>query len=316
MAFQDIPPVETADVYLDLAFRKAKARALQMRAKKGPKTRIVKAKESESVKLSTVKDNLVNCLSKILETFPKTIELTEFYNELIKCALDFVLYKKSLGAVAWAIKQIKDLWKIYNVKVAKSNDVNDINKSKTEFYGRVSSVLKQIKKNLSYLQECRRIMRTFPTIKSGLPTVAITGFPNVGKTTLLFRLTGSKPEIAAYAFTTKGVNIAYKKIADQKMQFLDTPGTLNRFEKMNNIEKQAYLAVKLVADRLIYVFDPTEPYPLKDQIKLLKDLRKLKKPIIIYMSKIDIGEAKEVIEEIQKQFPRCISTISELEGRL
>lgn len=316
MAFQDIPPVETADVYLDLAFRKAKVRASQMRAKKGPKTRIAKVKESESAKLSTVKDNLVNCLTKILETFPKTIELTEFYNELIKCTLDFVLYKKSLGAVAWVIKQIRDLWKIYNFKVTKSNDINDINKSKTEFYGRVSSVLKQIKKNLSYLHECRRIMRTFPTIKSGLTTIAITGFPNVGKTTLLFKLTGSKPEIAGYAFTTKGINVAYKKIDDKKIQFLDTPGTLNRFEKMNNIEKQAYLAIKLVAEKLVYVFDPTEPYPLKDQIKLLKDLQKLKKPIIIYMSKVDIKGAKKIIEEIQNQFPTCISTINELEELL
>jgi len=39
-------------------------------------------------------------------------------------------------------------------------------------------------------------MKGFPSIKTNLPTIAIAGFPNVGKTTLLSKITDAKPKIA------------------------------------------------------------------------------------------------------------------------
>ena len=39
--------------------------------------------------------------------------------------------------------------------------------------------------------------------------VALFGFPNVGKSTLLSKLTPSKPKIANYSFTTKRINMGY-----------------------------------------------------------------------------------------------------------
>jgi GTP1/Obg family GTP-binding protein len=69
---------------------------------------------------------------------------------------------------------------------------------------------------------------------------------------------------------------------------------------MNNIEKVAYLAIKLLAEKIIYVFDMTEPYPMKDQEELYRKLKELKKPITIYLSKTDILEKKQ-IEEFSKK---------------
>ena len=143
-------------------------------------------------------------------------------------------------------------------------------------------------------------MRNYPAIKTGTKTIAIAGFPNVGKTTLLMKLTGSKPDIQPYAFTTKGINVGYIK-GKEKLQLLDTPGTLNRFDTMNNIEKVAFLALKLLAEKIIYVFDITEPYPLEQQIKLYKEIKKMKKPVIIYLSKTDILE-KGQISEFKKKY--------------
>jgi nucleolar GTP-binding protein len=76
----------------------------------------------------------------------------------------------------------------------------------------------------------------------------------------------------------------------QKVQFIDTPGTLARPDKMNNIEKQAYLAIKYVADLVIYIFDLTETYPVEDQKKLLENFKEFRKPIIFYLSKTDLLE--------------------------
>ena len=71
---------------------------------------------------------------------------------------------------------------------------------------------------------------------------------------------------------------------------VDVPGTLNRFNKMNNIEKQAHLAIKYLAERMIYVFDPTESYPMEEQITLFKKLKNdfPDVPMTSYLSKTDL----------------------------
>ena len=290
MAFQDIVTIEQPQFYLEIAFSRANKRANVLR-KNVKGTRLVKSRTIESNKLTIIQDVLRAKLDQILKSFPSLDDLTEFYKQLIKATMEFGEIKRSLGAVNWAGMQISSLYKKYNMKILKCEDMSSINKYRTEFYGRVSSVLKQIKSNLKILEDARRKLKDFPSIKSGLKTIAIAGFPNVGKTTLLYKLTGSKPEIASYPFTTKGINVGYMPVGNKKIQLLDTPGTLNRFEKMNNIEKAAYLAIKYAADSVIYVFDLTEPYPLDVQKKLYDKVKRLK-PTEKYYSKNDIIDKK------------------------
>ena len=158
-------------------------------------------------------------------------------------------------------------------------------------------------------------MKGFPTIKTSVPTVALAGFPNVGKTTLLYKLTGSKPEINEYAFTTKGINVSYIKTPKKRIQILDTPGTLNRIDKMNYIERQAYLAMKLCTDMIVYVFDLTLTYPLDEQKKLYKRLYDLKLPMVVYCSKGDLVPKKE-IEEFCANYNEWFSTPNPLKKKL
>jgi GTP1/Obg family GTP-binding protein len=64
---------------------------------------------------------------------------------------------------------------------------------------------------------------------------------------------------------------------------------------MNDVERVSVLVVKYVAEKLIYVFDLTESaYPLKDQITLYNELKKYKKPMIVYLSKTDILDKEKV----------------------
>ena len=212
--------------------------------------------------------------------------------------LDYDELKRALGALKWVMDKLDGFNKIYKKKIRDTNHFEKVNSYRREFYGRVSSLLKQIKKQMRYMEEARRTMKSFPSVKTGKPTACLVGFPNVGKTTLLYKLTGSKPEIASYAFTTKGINVSYVK--EKRIQLLDTPGTLNRPEKMNYIEMQAYLAIRTCADIIIYVIDLTESYPVADQLKLLKQMKAYKKPIYIYLSKTDILD-KKVLKDFQEK---------------
>ena len=56
--------------------------------------------------------------------------------------------------------------------------------------------------------------------------LALTGFPSVGKSTLLTALTGTKSEAAAYEFTTLTCIPGVIHYNDAKIQLLDLPGII------------------------------------------------------------------------------------------
>ena len=301
MNFQNLKSIEDYKFFIDVAFRRANEKASIIRRSKNLKgTKIEKSKKMELLKLDVIRETISTRLLGILKTFPSLEQLPEFYNELIKCTLDYPVLKKSLGALNWANKKVVEMHKKYLIKIKKCMDMNRINDYRRAFYGRISSIMKQIRDALKYLETARKIMKNYPAIKTGTKTIAIAGFPNVGKTTLLMKLTGSKPDIQPYAFTTKGINVGSIK-GKQKLQLLDTPGTLNRFDKMNNIEKVAFLALKLLAEKIIYVFDLSEPYPLEKQVELYKRIKAMEKPVIVYLSKTDILD-KKTTEDFSKKY--------------
>ena len=304
MSFNDIKKIENYQFYLDKAISRAQNKASLARTKKSKDNQLTKSKTIELLKINIISDILRQELKKIVEDFPMVDNLDDFYRELVKISLDHGLLKKSLGSLNWANKKVTEFNTLYSGKITKARQITSINSYRREFYGRVSSLMKQMKTYLANIEESRKVMRHFPSIKTSMKTIAIAGFPNVGKTTILAKITHAKAEIANYAFTTKRINLGYYEDDKQKIQFIDTPGTLNRFNKMNIHERQAYLALKYLAEKIIYVFDLTESsYPLSDQEKLYDEMNKLNKPMFVFLSKTDL--IKNIPKEFSKKY-KCI----------
>ena len=298
MAFQDIKPIDDYQSILDFAL----SRASKWSGKKlKGKSDFEKAKTRESTRFLIARDALVDKLEAITKSFPSIDNFSEFYQELTKTNLKIDDLKKSLGAVNRSKMTIKALAREYKDKVYHARSVERIDHTKKAYIGRISSVMTRLEPDFKILRNAREVFRRFPTIKTELFTVCIAGFPNAGKTTLLTKLTTSKAEINSYAFTTKNLNLGYAMMRDIKVQFIDTPGSLAREDKMNAVEKQAHLALKYQADVIVYVFDLIENYPLEMQINLLNNLKKLRKDIIIYLSKTDILE-KEKVDDFKKKY--------------
>ncbi len=312
MNFQRMQKIEEYQIYLDRAFTAAKKNAARLKQKKpklkGSEARGKHAQYMEIERCKEVIDNLTTNLRSVHEKFPGLDALPPFYNTLARITMRYNYTKKALGAIHWAEKQCREVGKKIIIDVKRARSFEEIQKIRKQFYGRISSIMKQIKDAFAIIEESRRVMKTWPDIKTEVRTIAIGGYPNVGKSSLLKALTTAKPDIQAYAFTTKSLNIGYMEQEPKVYQIVDTPGTFDRdIEKMNNVEKQAYAVLQHIAEKIVYIFDPSEScgYEVEQQLLLAKRIENnFKKPIFFIANKVDLDTAK--LQLIKKQYPEVI----------
>lgn len=283
--------IEKGEFYVKKAINRARKAGERVKVKDREK----KIKITALVEVRTAKDSIYEDLDRIEKNFPDINELDKFYKELIEVKIGIKRLKERLGRVNWTKRKVVQLHKDYKNRIIRSKNKQGIDKNQRQYYGRISSLIRKLNQELKFLEDGRREVKELPNIKTKIKTVCITGFPNVGKSTLLKKLTKANVEIKPYAFTTKDIMMGY---IGNEIQVIDTPGTLNRYEKMNDIEKIANIAMKYLGETIIYVFDLTEAcgYTIEQQLELLKKLGKeLGKEIIIYLSKRDLIKHEKVI---------------------
>ena len=155
-----------------------------------------------------------------------------------------------------------------------------------------------------------------------LADVGLVGMPSVGKSTLISKISASKPKIAAYHFTTLTPNLGVVNPPTNKpFTVADLPGLIegaslgeglgDKFLK--HIERTRVIAH--IID--MSAFEGRNPY--NDYVTINKELENfdkklLDKPQIIIASKMDIDGALEHLEEFKKKvtgikiFPICAIT--------
>jgi len=94
----------------------------------------------------------------------------------------------------------------------------------------------------------------FAVPKSGDATVALVGFPNVGKSSLLNRLTNSESEIGDYAFTTLKAIPGILEYKGAEIQILDLPGIIENASYGAGRGREILSAVR-AADLIVIVTD-------------------------------------------------------------
>ncbi|HZK30624.1 MAG TPA: GTPase, partial [Methanoregula sp.] len=148
---------------------------------------------------------------------------------------------------------------------------------------------------LIFLNEVRNVLRKLPHVDDSC-TIVIAGYPNVGKSSFIRHVSSADPEIASYPFTTKGIIVGHRIMGRERIQFVDTPGILDRpSEQRNAIEKQALSAMMNVADIILFILDPSEHcgYPMDVQLNLLKEVKgMIEVPLVVVANKSDIVGAE------------------------
>ncbi len=247
-------------------------------------------------RISTIESITCSHLLKLVKRFPTIEKLHPFYEDMIDLMFDVDQYKVSLSKAQWAAERIEALSTelIGNLKKAKT--IEKLNKIMKEYYGRYSSIIKSIDKDLQFLSKCRDWMRKIPDIDAEMPTFIIAGMPNVGKSSLLAKLTGNEPKVAIYPFTTQTISIGYMQLKDQKIQVIDTPGILDRpMEERNEMEIKSILSLRDIRGVIIFLIDPTghSSYSMEQQENLYNEIKqRFTSPIIRVQTKSDLTKER------------------------
>jgi nucleolar GTP-binding protein len=280
--FEKIPTVPTADEILDRSFRRAAKKMKEKTNKDRANEEFVRAVGA------AVHDRLVY----IIRGFPEFDQIPRFYREMADILFGMDRIRQSLGAVGWAAKHTKMVGNQLAVQSRKSEDTTMVRKRTV---ARLASMVHQIDRDLIFLNEVRNVLRKLPHVDDAC-TIVIAGYPNVGKSSFIRHVSSADPEIASYPFTTKGIIVGHRIMGRERIQFVDTPGILDRpAEQRNAIEKQALSAMMNVADIILFILDPSEHcgYPMDVQLHLLEEVKgMIDVPLVVAANKSDIVGAE------------------------
>lgn len=314
--YRNIPTVLSAEEIIDKMFRRSKKVEVPL-----SKNRLRFHKNLSIAKIYTARDVAVSTLKRYVDSFPYINKMHPFYRTLLDLLVDKNEYKRSLASLVWAMEKINGFADKYARKIKGVGKVEEAIKFRKEFYGRTSSILKQIAPKLNYLAQVREVMKKLPDVNPDIPTVVIAGYPNVGKSELVARLSTAKPEIAVYPFTTKGIVVGHMDTRKGRIQIIDTPGLLDRpLEKRNRIEKQAILALKYLANIVVFLLDPSETcgYSMEEQETLLLEVKNsLGVPVLEVENKVDLLRTESPRIKISAKTGEGVdSLVSEILSRL
>jgi len=73
----------------------------------------------------------------------------------------------------------------------------------------MASIIKRQKDPLAYLEQVRQHLARLPSIEFNTRTLILAGYPNVGKSSFLNKITRADVDVQPYAFTTKSLFVGH-----------------------------------------------------------------------------------------------------------
>merc|ERR1712142_522648 len=258
-------------------------------------------------KVRFTQSNFSDKLSEILTEFPKLEDIHPFYADLINVLYDKDHYKLALGKINTARHLVDNVGKDYSRLLKYGDSLYRCKQLKKAALGRMMTILKRQKQSLEYLEQVRQHLSRLPSIDPNTRTILITGFPNVGKSSFINKITRADVEVQPYAFTTKSLFVGHTDYRYLRWQVVDTPGILDHpLEERNTIEMQAITALAHLRAVVLYIMDVSEQCgnTVEAQFALFNNIKPLfsNKPLIVVVNKIDVKKIEDLPEERKALF--------------
>ncbi|KAM1952682.1 hypothetical protein ACFX15_007131 [Malus domestica] len=256
-------------------------------------------------KVKYTQQNFHEKLSTIIDEFPRLDDIHPFYGDLLHVLYNKDHFKLALGQINAARTLIGKISKDYVKLLKYGNSLYRSKCLKVAALGRMCTVIKRIGPSLAYLEQIRQHMARLPSIDPNTRTVLICGYPNVGKSSFINKITRADVDVQPYAFTTKSLFVGHTDYKYLRYQVIDTPGILDRpFEDRNIIEMCSITALAHLRAAVLFFLDISGScgYNIAQQASLFHSIKSLfmNKPLIIVCNKTDLQPLEGISEEDKK----------------
>ncbi|KAI7834415.1 GTP binding protein 4 [Kickxella alabastrina] len=308
--FKKIAPVPEAGDFLDIVLSKTQRKTPTV---VHPGYKITRIRQFYMRKVKFTQETFDEKLRQILDEFPVLDNVHPFYADLMNVLYDKDHYKLALGQINTAKHLIDSVGKDY-VRLLKFGDsLYRCKQLKRAALGRMATIMKRQKDSLSYLEQVRQHLARLPTIDPNTRTLIVCGYPNVGKSSFMNKVTRADVDVQPYAFTTKSLFVGHMDYKYLRWQVIDTPGILDHpLEERNTIEMQSITALAHLRAAVLFFIDLSEQcgYSVQDQMSLFNSIKPLfaNKPTVLVISKIDVctlddlkPEERQLVESVREE---------------
>ncbi|KAI9024068.1 P-loop containing nucleoside triphosphate hydrolase protein [Hyaloraphidium curvatum] len=304
-----ITAVPTADAFVDITLSKLQRKTPTVIH---PSYQITRIRHFYMRKVKFAQDAFEERLDQILKEFPKLDEIHPFYADLLNVLYDRDHYKLALAQLSTAKHLIQNVGKDYARLLKFGDSLYRCKQLKRAALGRMCTVMKRQKDSLAYLEQVRQHMARLPSIDPNTRTLLICGYPNVGKSSFMNKVTRAQVDVQPYAFTTKSLFVGHMDYRYLRWQVIDTPGILDHpLEERNTIEMQSITALAHLRACILYFVDASEQcgYTVAQQLALYKSIRPLfaNKPTMLVFSKIDARDPSTLPAEQLAEIDRLVA---------
>nr|WCZ58675.1 nucleolar GTP-binding protein [Seculamonas ecuadoriensis] len=287
--FKKIQPVPNGKDFIDIVLTRTTRKTPTIVHKQYPIQRI---RSFYMRKVKFTQSTIHEKLTQILDDFPRLDDIHPFYADLMNVMYDKDHYKLALGQLASARRMVDQIGQEY-LRVLKFGDsLYRCKQLKRAALGRMMTLVKKQNPAFTYLEEVRNHLARLPSIDPNTRTIILCGYPNVGKSSFMNKVTRADVDVQPYAFTTRSLFVGHTDYKLLRWQVIDTPGVLDHpLEDRNNIEMLSITALAHLRAAVLYIMDLSGDcgYSIDEQVALFRNIKPLfsNKPLIIALNKLD-----------------------------
>lgn len=221
-----------------------------------------------------------------------------------------------LAKIKYELPRLKRLWTHLSRQRGGSSQSKGEGEKQLELDKRMlKERIERLQAELKQVREHRRTQR-IARERSEIPTFAIIGYTNAGKSTLLKAMTNADVLVEDKLFAT--LDTTTRKFIlpnQQEVLLIDTVGFIRKIPHTLVAAFRSTLEEAVQADILLHLVDVSHPMAeeqAETTFEVLKELNAKQRPIITVLNKIDICTIPSMIDRMRIKYPRTVQ-ISALE---
>ena len=215
-----------------------------------------------------------------------------------------------LAKTKYQFPRLKRLWSHFSRQRAKGGYLKGEGEKQLEIDKRLlKKKVERLREELREVQRYRTTQKNF-RLRSGIPTFAIIGYTNAGKSTLLNALTEANVFVEDKLFAT--LDPTTRKFFlpnNQEILLTDTVGFIRKLPHTLVAAFRSTLEAALHDDVLLLLVDASHPMAeehLETTYNLLKALDAQEEAIIVVLNKIDQCEDRDMITRLKLKYTKTV----------